>query len=76
MSYIEVIEQLELLQEDTDINKKFKEKIGGIINVLKEGKSLAVEKCLSQLEELNSKDVSSYHRTQIWDIISLLETKK
>ncbi len=76
MSYGDVIEQLELLQEDADLRKKMKEKLESIITLLKGGESLAIEKSLQQLAELNSRDVSSYHRTQIWDIISLLETKK
>ena len=35
---------------------------------------LAVDKALIALAELNSIDLSSYHRTRVWDIISLLES--
>ena len=71
----EVIEHLEMLKEEDDLNKKFREKADIVINILKgENEELPVQKALLELEELNSSDLSSYHRTQFWDIISLLES--
>ncbi len=71
----EVIEHLEMLKEEDDLNKKFREKADIVINILKgKNEELPVQKALLELEELNSSDLSSYHRTQFWDIISLLES--
>ena len=71
-----IIEQLRALQDESDVSKKFKEKTGRVISILTGQSQLAVEKALLELEELNSAEVSPYHRTQIWDIISLLECMK
>jgi len=70
----EVIEHLEILKEESDLNKKFKEKADIVINILNTESELPIQKALLQLEELNSSDLPSYHRTQFWDIISLLES--
>jgi len=71
----EVIEHLEMLKEEDDLNKKFREKADIVINILKgKNEELPVQKALLELEELNSSDLSSYHRTQFLDIISLLES--
>jgi uncharacterized protein (UPF0147 family) len=72
--YQEVIEHLELFREESDLNKRFKEKADASINILTGEGELLVQKALLELEELNSSDLSSYHRTQLWDIISLLES--
>ena len=74
--YQEAIDQLTMLTEDADASKIFKEKAKSSIEILKSGVDLAVEKTLLNLEDLNNHDVSSYHRTQLWDVISLLESMK
>jgi len=72
----EVIDYLSLLKEDPDTSKRFKEKAQQIIVLLSGPADMAVEKALLALEELNSLDLSSYHRTQVWDVISMLESTK
>ena len=72
----EVIESLEVLKQDETLRKKVKEKIDEIMIILEKNEPLAMEKSLSMLEEVSSWDLSSYHRTQIWDVASLLESKK
>jgi uncharacterized protein (UPF0147 family) len=74
--YQEAINQLTMLIEDIDATKIFKEKATSSIEILKSGVDLAVEKVLLNLEDLNNNDISSYHRTQLWDVISLLESMK
>ena len=64
------------LKEDTDTSKKFKEKVESILSLLNSSADFAVDKALLALEELNSFDMSTYHRTQIWGVISLLEGAK
>ena len=74
--YQEVIEHLSLLAEDSEASKLFKEKAKQAILILRNNQDLAIDKALSELEELSSNEMSSYHRTQIWDVISLLESMK
>ena len=76
MSYSEIIEFLDELKDDPDSNKRFKEKATHVISILSSNEALACEKALIQLEELNSLDLPSYHRTQVWDVISMLESTK
>ncbi len=70
----EVIEQLEVLKEEADLNKRFKDKARIVINILNSEIELPIQKALLELEELNSSDLPSYHRTQFWDIITMLES--
>ena len=72
----EVVARLEELREEFDSNKKLKEKINTIIHILQQDAELTIEKALSELEELNSLSLPSYHRTQLWDVVSLLESLK
>jgi len=72
----EVIEQLGCFLEENDCNKKLKEKSEKVISILSNNEELAIEKALLELEEINSSEVCSYHRTQVWDIISMLESAK
>lgn len=72
----EVIVRLEELREEFGSNKKLKEKITAVILILNQDKELTIEKALSELEELNSLNLPSYHRTQLWDVVSLLESLK
>jgi uncharacterized protein (UPF0147 family) len=74
--YQDAIDHLSLLIDDIDASKMFKEKAKLAIGFLEAGADLAVEKALLQLEDLNNHDMSSYHRTQVWDVISLLESIK
>ena len=71
-----IINYLDALNNENDVSKKFKEKTKKIITILTSDTPLAVEKALLELEELNSLEVSPYHRTQLWDVISMLESIK
>lgn len=74
--YQEVIDNLCLLLDDSETSKVFKEKAKTAILILQDNKELAVDKALLELEDLSSREMSSYHRTQMWDVISLLESMK
>lgn len=74
--YQEAIDRLSMLIEDADSSKSFKIKAESAIKILRSNTELALEKALLELEELNSSEIPSYHRTQVWDIISLLESMK
>ncbi len=72
----ETIEQLQELEEDTNIPKNIKTKIKSITNILKEDTELSIKvnKALSELDEISSDpNLESYTRTQIWNIVSILE---
>ena len=72
----EAISYLELLKEETDLSKRCKEQTNKVINILGSNGDLFIEKALIELEELNNVEMPSYHRTQIWDVVSLLESIK
>jgi len=70
----EIIEHLEMLKEDQDTNKRVQEIINNVITILKNNKELSVQKAVLELEEINSQNVNGYLRTQLWDIMSKLES--
>lgn len=72
----EVIFQLEELKEEFTKKSKLQEKADKVISILKKNPELAIEKALTELEEFCSPNLLSYHRTQVWSIISLLESLK
>jgi len=72
----EVIAHLEELKEDLDANKKLKEKANKVISILTTAPDMYVEKALIELDEMNSLNLAPYHRTRVWDIVSLLESLK
>lgn len=72
----DVLARLEELKEEFGSNKRLKEKVDLVISLLIQDSDLAIEKALSELEELNSLGLPSYHRTQVWDVVSLLESLK
>ena len=72
----EALESLEMLQEDQDASKRIKEKTHKVITLLNSQEEMSISKALMELEELNSNEISSYLRTQVWDIVSLLESAK
>lgn len=72
----DAIELLQLLSKDEDAGKALRERVNSIITLITSKTPLALEKSLLELEELNSLEISSYLRTQVWDIVSLLESGK
>ena len=69
-----VIEALEFLKEDPITTRKVKETADQLIILLKCESDINVDKALRELEELDSSEIPSYDRTQIWDIVSMLES--
>jgi uncharacterized protein len=72
-----IIEAISEIQTDGTIPKNIKEKMGEVIKILEtqEEKSIKVDKALHVLDSLSEdSNVQSYTRTQIWNIISALET--
>jgi uncharacterized protein (UPF0147 family) len=71
----EALENLSFLLEENDVNKRCREKAQQAIEILNSNAEFMVENALIKLEEIGS-DLSSYHRTQVWSIISILESAK
>ena len=71
-----VINSLNEIQEDTTVPRNVRAKIEAVINTLKEDTALPIKvnKALNGLDELaNDINLQAYTRTQIWNIMSVLE---
>ncbi|MEA2037667.1 MAG: UPF0147 family protein [Nanoarchaeota archaeon] len=72
----ETIDTLEGLVLDPNIPKNIKAKIQNIIQILKEDSELPIKinKALNDLDEIsNEANLEQYIRTQIWNVVSILE---
>jgi len=71
----EIIFTLNELKEDNTVSKNIKEKVERIITFLEEDADLGVDKAINEIEEMmENNNIPSYTRTQIWNVISLLES--
>tara|TARA_Y100000310_G_scaffold343131_1_gene449373 strand:+ start:8656 stop:8889 length:234 start_codon:yes stop_codon:yes gene_type:complete len=69
-----VLEMLEEIQSDSLASKRLKEKITEIISILNDSNELKIDKAIHELEGLNGMEIPSYNRTQLWDVVSMLES--
>jgi uncharacterized protein (UPF0147 family) len=72
----EVIELLNDLKKDVFIPKNVKDRIESTINILKDEDEVAIKvnKALHELEEVaDDANLQPFTRTQIWNIVSVLE---
>lgn len=71
----EIISTLHELKEDSTINKNIRDRIEKVISFLESDKELGVDKAIHEIEDLmENNNLPSYTRTQIWNIVSLLES--
>ena len=71
-----IIEILEELKTDSSVPRNVKEKIENTISALKEKNDikLRINKALHELDEIaDDTNLQPYTRTQIWNVVSLLE---
>jgi len=71
-----VISSLSEIQEDTTVPRNVRTKIESIISALKEEVELSIKinKALNELDGLSGDvNLQAYTRTQIWNIMSVLE---
>ena len=71
-----IVGSLSELQEDATVPRNVRNHIQSIINNLKNGVELSIKvnKALNDLGEIsNDVNLQSYTRTQIWNIMSVLE---
>ena len=74
---IQIIEALTELMEDSSVPKNVKTRVAHAIEALKEESenSIKVDKAIQELDEIsNDTNIQSYTRTQIWNVVSLLES--
>lgn len=73
-----VLEAIGELQADSSMPKNIKAKLELVTSLLKEkngDKLIMINKALDELEELsNDSNVQPYTRTQLWNLISMLES--
>ena len=70
----QAITALRELREDSTIPKSLQGKVANIIKVLEQGDSISVSRALHELEEMTGdNNMQSYTRTQLFNIVSLLE---
>ena len=74
----EILESLEDIKGDSTVPKNVKLKIDEIISTLKRTDieiSIKVDKAQQDLEEISSdSNLQTFTRTQLWNIVSMLET--
>lgn len=72
----EVIQVLNELQEDTTLPRNVKLKLESVLRHLQgpDEVSIKVNRCLDELEEVvNDVNMQPYTRTQLWNIVTMLE---
>lgn len=70
----EVVSFLQELKEEPGMSRRFREKADEVALLLAEDSLMAIEKAVSVLEDLASLDMPSYQRTQVWEVVSMLES--
>lgn len=67
-------EMIELICEDPDCSKRLKESLGLIKKILESEQDLNIQKAIHAVEELELQGISSNLRSQMWELVSLLES--
>ena len=73
----QIIEALTELSEDTTVPRNVRSKIESAIKVLNEDTelSLKIDKAIQHMDDIsNDTNIQPYTRTQIWNVVSLLES--
>ncbi len=73
----EIVETISELSDDLSTPKNLKSKLVNISKILNQNleDSLNINKALDELDEIvNDINLESYTRTQIWNIVSMLES--
>lgn len=76
----EIIMAISELQEDSTLPRNVKTKLTEVSQILStqeqaDGASIRINKALDQLSEISDDvNLQAYTRTQIWNIVSMLET--
>lgn len=74
---IPIIESLQQIEEDSTVPKNVRSKVKNTKTILEENQEIAVKinRSLQELDELSDNpNIPQYIRTQIWSIVSKLES--
>ncbi len=75
---MDILESLDEIKGDSTVPKNVKQKIDEIITTLKNESvdiSIRVDKVQQELEDISSdSNLQAFTRTQLWNVVSLLET--
>lgn len=77
----EILESLSQIEQDSTVPKNVRFKIKAAIDALQQEKEIALDlrinKALQELDDLSDNpNIPVYTRTQIWNVVSLLESIK
>ena len=76
----DIIASISELRDDTTVPKNVKEKVQAVIQTLNdesEDLSMRIDKVLQVLDDVaEDSNLQSYTRTQVWNIVSMLEKVK
>jgi uncharacterized protein (UPF0147 family) len=71
----QVIETLEILKEEDGVNKSVRSHIESIISHLKGDTELGKDRAITEIEEMIEKNnMESHIRTEIYSVVSMLES--
>ena len=74
---LEIVEFMKEISEDNTLPKNVMQKLNGIMDILNDSSeiSMKVSKAIHELEDIvDDKNLEAYSRTQLYNIISQLET--
>ncbi len=67
-------EMIDMICEDPDCSKRLKENLVSIKKILESDQDLNIQKAIHAVEELELQGISSNLRSQMWELVSLLES--
>ena len=67
-------EMIDMICEDPDCSKRLKENLNSIKKILESDQDLNIQKAIHAVEELELQGISSNLRSQMWELVSLLES--
>ena len=70
----EATQMIEMISEDPDCSKRLKEDLQSIKKILESDEDLFIQKAIHAVEELEMQGISSNLRSQMWELVSLLES--
>ena len=73
----EIVESISELSDDSSIPKNLKERLNHVSKLMNQDleDSLKINKALDELDEIvDNNNLEPYTRTQIWNIVSMLES--
>ena len=67
-------EMIDMICEDPDCSKRLKENLNSIKKIIESDQDLNIQKAIHAVEELELQGISSNLRSQMWELVSLLES--